>query len=142
MIERFRYQPVDFLTIQDDLLKHEVDRVAKTLASAHGRLVQTAIQAPTQGTAFQVVGGQLAVLASKSGITTGLSKVTSVTASVDNGAAASAYTVTARISPVDSTKIDLFVWQPTGAGVTTPIVATATVNVHWWAVGEALVAGS
>jgi hypothetical protein len=142
MIAKFQYQPPSFLEIEDARLKHETDKAVKTLASAHANLVQTAIQAPVQGTAFQVVGGQQTVTGSKLLLATGLSKVTSVTASVDNGAAASAYTVTARISPSNLTKIDLFVWQPTGAAVTTPIAATAPVTIHWWAVGESLVAAA
>jgi len=126
--------------MEAERLTAELDKHAKTISTAHGNLVQTAIQAPVPGTAFQVINGVQAVKGSKLGLATGLSKVVTVTASIDNGATASNFTVTARITPADTTKIDLFVWQPTAAGNTTPVACTATVNIHWWAVGQALVA--
>jgi len=137
MSSKFTISPPSFSNMPDANVKIELDRFFKYIYSSHGSLSSTAVKAPAFGSGFAVQSGSLSVKGSKTGIATGLSTVSHAVASVDNGATASAYTVSCRPSPTVTGGIDVYVWQPTAAGDTTPTAATSAVTVHWWATGGA-----
>jgi hypothetical protein len=74
--------------------------------------------------------GQTVVTGSQLSIPTGLLTVTAVTATIDNGATAHNFWVSAVISQQPGC-IDIYVWKPTAAGNTTPIACTSAVTVRW-----------
>lgn len=79
--------------------------------------------------------GSAKVTGSVKNIPTGLSSVRQVQASIDNGATAHNFWVSAVISQTPGA-VDLYVWQPTAANNTTPIAATTAVTVRWIADGS------
>jgi len=134
---KFTFRPGSLSNVKDEHLKVELDRYIGRIYDSHASLNSTAVKAPAFGSGFAVQSGSLSVKGSKTGIATGLSTVSHAVASVDNGATASAYTVSCRPSPTVTGGIDIYVWQPTAAGNTTPTAATSAVTVHWWATGQA-----
>ncbi len=135
----FTYRTGTLSNLTHEQLGKELDSHLPRLYDAHNALNGIAIKGPILNGGFSVMGDVTTVTGSKLGIVTGLANVLSVTASVNNGATASAYTVSARPSQTVRGAIDLFLWQPTSAGVTTPIAATAAVPVHWFATGTSKV---
>lgn len=140
----FVYRPPSYLNLPvhphggfESRLNTQLDRDIPLIFSSHATLQATAIQAPLNGNGFAVNFGASTVTGSLTAIVSGLTKVEHVVASIDNGATATNYTVTARVHPSDLSKIDLYVWMPTASGDTTPIAATGPVVVRWWVSGEA-----
>lgn len=78
--------------------------------------------------------GQVTVTGSSKSIPTGLATVKQVTASIDNGATAHNFTLSATPSAQPGC-IDLYVWQPASSAVNTPIACTSAVPVRWTATG-------
>jgi len=74
--------------------------------------------------------GQTVVTGKSLSIPTGLLTVMQVTVSIDMGATAHNFTASGVISQQPGC-IDIYVWQPTAAGNTTPIACTTTVTVRW-----------
>lgn len=132
----FTARPPSLITVPDELLKAEIDKWLLRIYQAHGTLDSTAVQAPATGTGYLFAHGRTSVTGSKLGIVTGLTTVTNCGASIDNGATATNFTVTARVSSSVLGGIDVYVWMPTAAGDTTPIAATSAVTVAWWAAGS------
>lgn len=79
--------------------------------------------------------GKAVVTGSQKAIPTGLSAVKNCSGSIDNGSTAHAFTVTVTPSAMPGA-IDIFVWQPTAAGNTTPTAGTTAVTVRWIADGS------
>lgn len=103
--------------------------------SAHQTLDATAIKGPSTGANFAMNTGLVTVTGSLIGMATGLSIVAQVFVSISNADIATALYVTARVSPTDVSKIDIYVWRPTNAGTTTPIAGTGPLPVNWLAIG-------
>lgn len=140
MTTNFRYNPSQL--DKGDREPHlKINNNFQRIYVAHQTLDATAIKAPTTGTGFAVMSGSEDVTGSKLGITSGLSAVDHVIASIDNGAVATNFWVTARVTPTDTSKVDLFVWMPTAVADTTPIAATTLVTVKWWVTGTGQVSG-
>lgn len=138
MTTRFITRPPSTLAMDSKKLATHIDKWLPRIYDAHSTLDETAIKGPlVRGGGFAVNTGAETVTGSKTGIASGLSSVSRVIASIDNGAVATNLTVTARVTPTDASKIDLYVWKPTAAGDTTPIAATSPVSVHWWVSGTA-----
>lgn len=131
----FLPRPIPFIHLSSQRLREELDKWLPRIFGAHGALNSTAIQAAQSGTGFQVVHGSTSVLGSKVGFASGLAQVTNVQASIDNGAVATNFTVSARPSISVLGGIDIYVYQPTAVANTTPIAATTAVTVRWWAQG-------
>jgi hypothetical protein len=127
------YRPPSLLNLPHELLSQETDKAVSRIYEMHGYLDGVAIKAPVAG--FAVLSGQATITGSKTGIASGLASVQTVVVSIDNGSIATNFTVTGRVAPTDHSKIDVFVWQPTAAGNTTPIACTSPVSVHWWVTG-------
>lgn len=121
----------------DKRLRSNLDRDLKTIYGAHGTLNGTTVKAPTFGTGFACNSGNVSVTGSLTGIVTGLTKVQNVTVGLNNGATATNFWLTCRVNPSDSSKIDIYCWQPTGVADTTPIACTTPITAHWIATGEA-----
>src|SRR5882724_7381601 len=90
---------------------------------AHQTLDATAIKGPSTGINFAMNTGRSSVTGELDGIASGLSTIASIMVSIDNATPVN-YWVTSRVSPLDVSKLDIFVWKPTAAGDTTPIPAT------------------
>lgn len=78
--------------------------------------------------------GQVIVTGSSKSIATGLATVKQVTASIDSGATAHNFTISATPSQQPGC-IDIYIFQPTAAGNNTPIPCTTAVTVRWMATG-------
>ena len=128
-------RPPSLHNASDQYLRDEVERFLQFIYQSHNALNGVTIQAPTTNKGFSVQSGTTTVTGSKTSIATGLATVTRVTASIDAGATATNFTVSARPSPLTQGAIDLYVWMPTSSSVTTPIAATSAATVHWWATG-------
>jgi len=128
--------PQSLLKVSDQMLRNESDRGFTRIYQAHNQLQNTAILGPTSGAGFKVMSGHETVTGSDTGLATGLATVAQVIASIDNGATATNFWVTARVNPVNHSLIDLFVWQPTAAGNNTPVACTTAVVVRWWVTGS------
>ncbi len=128
-------RPPSFLNIADNRLKHEIDKAISILFSAHSHLSQRSITAPGVN-GITAVSGSLTILGSKSGITTGLTKVDHVTVSIDSGGVASNQSATANVNGTNKGKIDIQVWMPTAAGDTTPIASTVATVINWFCTGS------
>jgi hypothetical protein len=74
--------------------------------------------------------GQTTVTGSSLSIPTGLTSVSQVTATIDQGATAHNFTISASPSQQPGC-IDIYVWKPTAAGNNTPIACTTPVIVRW-----------
>jgi hypothetical protein len=74
--------------------------------------------------------GQTVITGSQKSIPTGLTTVSQVTVSIDNGATAHNFWVSGVISQQPGC-IDIYVWQPTAAGNNTPVACTSAVTVRW-----------
>jgi len=130
----FTFRPPTLLHRTHDELELELDRHLPRLYDAHNALAGIAIQAPALNAGFAMVTGSLTVTGSKTGIVTGLATVTRVVVSIAS-ATATNFTVTAQPTPATAGSINIYVWQPTAAGDTTPIACTTAVTIHWWASG-------
>lgn len=128
--------PQSLINVPDHVLRNEADRGFTRIFQAHNQLQNTAILGPANGAGFKVVAGHQTVTGSKTKLASGLSIVDQVIASIDNGATATNFWVTARINPMDHSLIDLFVWQPTAAGNNTPVACTTAVTIRWWVTGS------
>ena len=132
----FKMQPDVIVRVDDPQhVAQNTNKNMQRIFTAHQTLDGTAIKAPTLGGGFAVNSGSLTVTGSKTGIASGLTAVTQVVASIDNGATATNFWVTARVTPTNAAQVDVFVWQPTAAGNNTPIAATTPVTVRWWCSG-------
>lgn len=129
----FTRQPGSYLQIEDDRLKHELDKDMSTIYKAHRELDGRSLKGPTDG--FTANSGVTNVTGSAT-VASGIATVTQVIASIDNGAVATNLWVTSRINPADHSKIDLYVWKPTATNDNTPIAATGQVAVRWWVTGS------
>lgn len=127
------YRPPALINLPHEQLAQEADKAVARIYEMHGYLDGVAIKAPVAG--FAVLAGQTTVTGSKTGVASGLATVQQVVVSIDNGPTATNFTVTGRVNPTDHSKIDIYVWQPTAAGNTTPIACTSPVSVHWWVTG-------
>lgn len=78
--------------------------------------------------------GQVTVTGSSKSIPTGLATVKQVTASIDSGATAHNFTISATPSQQPGC-IDLYIFQPTSSTVNTPIACVSAVLVRWAATG-------
>ena len=130
----FTYRPPSFLSISDTRLKHEIDQQVSRIYSAHAVLDGTAIKGPTIGAGFACNSGQATVTGKQLGISTGLTAVQHVVASIASSTATN-ISVTAVVTPSNPATIDLYCWQPTSASVNTPIAATTAVTVKWVVTG-------
>ena len=137
----FTHRPPPYLTMPHERVREQLDKDLPILYNAHGALDSTAIKAVQQGAGFAFASGNLQITGSKTGISTGLTTVQNVTASINNGATPTNVWVTATITPSNKSTIDIYVWKPTAAGDTTPIAATSPVTVHWTATGTATTTG-
>ena len=116
-------------------VKQVTDKNMQRIYTAHQTLDGTAIKAGTRGAGFAANSGSESVTGSKLGIASGLTLVEHVVVSIDNGATATNFWVTARVTPTNFATFDIFVWKPTAAGNNTPIAATTPVVVKWWCTG-------
>ena len=135
MTQPYRYTPQSYIQSDRDMIRVQLDRDMPLIHSAHQLLDSTAVKAPTNGAGFLALMQTVSVTGSKTGISTTLSTVQRIVASIDNGATPTNFTVTARVNPTDASKIDIFVWQPTSSSDNTPIAATTAVTVHYWITG-------
>lgn len=131
----FKTQPDGIVKDELSHVREVVNRNTTRIFTAHQTLDGTAIKAPALGSGFAVQSGSLKVTGSQLGIKTGLTAVQQVVAGIDNGATATNFWVTSRVTPANKTTIDVFVWQPTAAGNNTPIAATTPVVIRWWVTG-------
>jgi hypothetical protein len=129
-----RFRPPSFYRLGLEELGLELDQSLPRLFDSHNALEGQAIQAPAINAGFMVQSGTVRVTGSKLGIVTGLDTVNQVVASI-NSKVATNFTVTAQPSVTVKGAIDVYVWQPTGAGSTVPIACTTAVTIHWWATG-------
>jgi hypothetical protein len=134
-VHKFDIRPPALKTLDDAHMRDEIERFLQFIYQSHNALNGVTIQAPTTNQGFSVQSGTTQVTGSKTGVVTGLSSVLRVTASLDTGATATNFTVSARPSTTVRGAVDLYVWKPTAAGDTTPIAATTVTTVHWWATG-------
>lgn len=132
----FTFRTPTFLKLPPHDLRVELDRALPRLYDAHASLDGVAIKAPAFGTGFVVDTGNVTVTGSALGIQTRLTTVQQVVVSIDNGAVATNNTVTGRVTPTNASQIDVFVWQPTAAGNTTPIASVSPIIVRWWCSGS------
>jgi len=134
---KFTFRPGSLSNVKDEHLKVELDRYIGRIYDGHASLNSTAVKAPAFGAGFATNSGNEIVTGSKLGVPTGLSTVNHVATSVSTGSTPNAYTTSAGPSATVAGAIDIFVFQPTAAGDTTPIAATAAVLIHWIATGQA-----
>lgn len=132
----FRFRPPSFYRLGLEELRLELDQHLPRLYDAHNALVGQVIKAPAINGGFGVQSGTVTVTGSKLGIATGLTTVTRVVASLDaaNGTPTN-FTVAAQPSQGTKGAVDIYVFMPTSASVTTAIAATTAAVVHWWATG-------
>lgn len=133
----FKWQPpylLDKGKVEENVRK--TNQGLQQMATAHQTLDGTAIKSPALGGGFVVRSGSASVTGSQLGIATGLSRVDHLCGlAIDNGATATNFWVTGRVTPTNFAQIDIFCWQPTAAGNTTPIACTTPVVVKWWVTG-------
>jgi len=134
-VNKFDIRPPSLHNISDQGLRDELERFLQFIYQSHNALNGVTIQAPATNQGFSVQSGTTTLTGSKLGIPTGLATVTRVTASQDAGATATNFIVSARVSKSVQGAIDIYIWQPTAVGDTTPIAATTACTVHWWATG-------
>lgn len=79
--------------------------------------------------------GQTKVTGKSLAIPTGLTTVRQAVGTIDNGSTAHNFWVTCTLSQTPGC-IDIYIFQPTAAGNTTPIPATTAVTVRWAATGS------
>lgn len=127
--------PSSLVNASDQMLRNEADRGFTRIYQAHAQLKAQVIQSPNPGAGFNAVAAHQAVTGSMTGVSSGLTTVTQVVASIDNGDTATNLTLTSRINPLDHSKVDLFVWQPTSMTDNTPIPATVPVTIRYWTTG-------
>ncbi len=137
--KHFRAQPDGIINADAEHMRLVVNKNTNLIFTAHATLDATAIKAPATGGGFAVISGQATVTGSQLGITTGLALVTQVIASISNGTTPTNSTVTARVTPGNTTQIDLFVWSPTSAVDNTPIASVVPTLIHYWATGTSSV---
>lgn len=127
-----RWRPESLLDFHRHLATNPT-HASRTLDFAIQRAFQNDSQLENMIAATQV--GQAVVTGSSLSISTGLASVSQVTASVDQGATAHNFWVSATPSQQPGC-IDLYVWMPTNAGDNTPIACTTAVTVRWIARGS------
>lgn len=115
----------------------ELDLAVKTIYERVDNLGLSSPQAPTKLTGSAITNGIAKVPSTGvlKGIATGLSTVSNVVVSIDSAGAPTNLTVSANPSPRVAGGIDIYVWQPTSASVTTPVAATVASIVRWHAWG-------
>lgn len=131
----FTFRPPTFIGTTLERLGIELDRHLPRLYDAHASLDATAVKGPAIGAGFATASGTATFTGSKLGIATGLATVTNAVGSVNSGATPHSFYVSALPSKATTGGIDLYVYQPTNATTTTPILATSSVTVNWWATG-------
>ena len=131
------FRPLNFKNLAHEDLATAVDAHLPRLFDMHASLNATAIKSPRFGAGFSLDSGNVIVTGSKLNNHTSLTKITQIVASVSTSGVPNAYTLSVDISPNNQATFDLYVFQPTAAGVTTPIAATAAVLVRWIATGTA-----
>lgn len=124
-----RWRPESFLNIHTLLTN---PATAPQAARSLDRAIQQAYQNDSQleNMAACTQFGKTVVTGSQKGIPTGLSTVSQVTVSVDNGATAHNFWVSGVISQQPGC-IDIYCWQPTAAGNNTPIATTGALTIRW-----------
>lgn len=126
-----RWRPPSFL---------DLHRQLQSSPAQVSRDLDTAIQRSYEGMTLlesmiaSTQQGQTTVTGSLTGIPTGLTTVTQVSGSIDLGSTAHNFWLTITLSPSPGA-VDVYVWQPTAAGNTTPIACTTAVTVRWTATG-------
>ena len=90
---------------------------------------------PKNVTNKAIAVGHNSVTGNLNAVATGLSVVSDVIGSIDNGSTALNYWLSIRPSGTAGA-IDIFTWMPTAIAVTTPIAATGAVTVRWIAYGS------
>jgi hypothetical protein len=127
-----RWRPESFLDFHRQIAASPT-QASRTLDFAIQRAFQNDSQLENMIAATQT--GQATVTGSSLSVSTGLASVSQVTASIDQGATAHNFWVSATPSQQPGC-IDLYVWQPTAAGNNTPIACTTAVTVRWIARGS------
>lgn len=121
----------------DKRLRSNLDRDLKTIYQSHGTLNGTAVKAPAFGAGFAIDSGNVIVTGSKLNCGTSLSSINQIVATCSTGATPNAYTLSIGPSPNNGSQFDVYVFMPTNATTTTPILATSAVLVRWIATGKA-----
>lgn len=85
------------------------------------------------GNGTRMASGSASVTGSKSGIATGLTTVTQVVATIDNGAVGLNEWVSTSLGTPGT--INIAVWKPTANNNVTPIASTTARVVRWIAIG-------
>jgi hypothetical protein len=112
-----------------------MDLGMKTAFDRVDTLEQTRPQVPAVLNGARMSHGALSVTGTVKGVATGLSTVSNVIASVDNGAVPHNLTVSATPSTTQPGTFDIAVFKPTSASVTTPILNTVPATIRWHAWG-------
>ena len=133
---RFTFRTPTFEHLPPEKLGLEIDRHLPRLFDAHALLNATAVKAPRFGSNFASTSGNEIITGTKT-VVTGLSSIDHVTASVSTSGVPNAYTLSCDLNKTTPGSVDISIFQPTAAGNTTPILATAAVLVHWIATGQA-----
>lgn len=131
----FTFRTGTLSNLTHEQLGIELDRSLPRLYDSHSALDGIAIKAPALNGSFSVMSGVTTVTGSKLSIPTGLATIAVVTASQNSGKTATNFTVSANPSASIQGAIDIYVWQPTAAGNTTPTACTTAVPIHWWVTG-------
>jgi hypothetical protein len=114
----------------------EIDLAVKTIYDNCYGLEQTSAQLQSSLRGSRMSAGAISVTGSLKGIATGLSTLSNVIVSIDNGSTATNFVVTATPSTTVAGAFDCYVWMPTAAGNTAPIPATSAAVVRWHAWGS------
>ena len=132
--------PRSFLDIAERLTDpQQAAQASKDLNSAFVQAFQSVYTVQQNLNNAATAGGIVKVTGTSLKIPTGLKTVTTVVVSIDNGVVAENFWVSAQPSAVNANTIgaiDIFVWQPTGAGSTVPVAGTTAVGVRWIAFGS------
>lgn len=131
----FKFRTPTFIGLEHHQLVIELDRSLPRLYDAHASLDSTAVKGPTTGAGFSVASGTATFTGSKLGISTGLATVTNAVGSINSGATPHNFWVSALPSKTVTGGIDLYVYMPTSNADNTPILATSSTTVNWWATG-------
>lgn len=130
-----RWRPGPFEGIPSELDRSQLDTVLKAIFDHSYGLEQQATLTPPSLNGLAVSTGALTVTGSVKAVATGLSTLSNIIVSIDNGAIPTNMTVTATKSAHTPGAFDIYAWKPTAANDTTPIAATAPVTVRWHAWG-------
>ena len=112
-----------------------LDRDLKTIYTSHAALHNTAVKSPIVGAQFSLDSGNVIVTGTKLNCGTSLTSINQIVGALSTGATPNACTLSIGPSPNNPAQFDVYVFEPTAAGDTTPILSTTPRLVRWIATG-------